>query len=77
MTSFLTVGGVWITRHRLFSGLRFVDPMMMRLNLPLMGAAFVPFPTKILAEVLHQPEHTAKTAVVLYGGTVLGIELIL
>jgi uncharacterized membrane protein len=78
VTSFLTVGGVWVAHHRLFGGLQFVDSMMMRINLVLlMLTAFLPFPTGILAEALRAPEETAATAVVVYGVTVLVIELVL
>jgi uncharacterized membrane protein len=78
VTSFLTIGGVWIAHHRLFSRLRGIDSNMLALNLLLlMVTAFLPFPTGILAEALRAPEHTAEIAVVLYGGTVLAIELIL
>jgi uncharacterized membrane protein len=78
VTSFLTVGGVWIAHHRACRGLRFFDPAMMRLNLLLlMTTAFLPFPTGILAEALRAPEHTAETAVLLYGATVLVIEVVL
>jgi uncharacterized membrane protein len=78
VTSFLTIGGVWIAHHRLYSRLRFIDTTIVRLNLLLlMITAFLPFPTAILAEALRAPEHTAETAVVLYGSTVLAIELVL
>lgn len=78
VTSFLTIGGVWIAHHRLFSPLRYIDARMLALNLLLlMVTAFLPFPTGILAEALRAPEQTAQTAVVLYGATVLAIELIL
>jgi uncharacterized membrane protein len=78
VTSFLTVGGVWIAHHRACRGVRFFDSMMMRLNLLLlMTTAFLPFPTGILAEALRAPEHTAETAVFLYGATVLVIEVVL
>jgi uncharacterized membrane protein len=41
---------VWIARHNLFSRLRFIDPTLLRLNLLLlMTAAFLPFPTSVLA----------------------------
>ena len=33
VTSFLTVGGVWLAHHDLFTRLRFVDPVLMRLNI--------------------------------------------
>jgi uncharacterized membrane protein len=78
VTSFLTIGGVWIAHHRLFSQLRYIDANMLAINLLLlMVTAFLPFPTGILAEALRAPEHTAQIAVVLYGMTVLAIELIL
>jgi len=78
VTSFLTVGGVWIAHHRLFSRLRLIDATMVQLNLLLLlFTAFLPFPTAILAEALRAPEHTAEIAVVFYGSTVLVIELVL
>jgi uncharacterized membrane protein len=78
VTSFLTVGGVWIGHHQACGGLRFFNSTLMRLNLLLlMTTAFLPFPTGILAEALRAPEHTAETAVFLYGATVLVIEVVL
>jgi uncharacterized membrane protein len=78
VTSFLTIGGVWIAHHRLFSRLRVIDATMVELNLLLLLiTAFLPFSTAVLAEALRAPEHTAEIAVVLYGGTVLVIELVL
>ena len=54
VTSFLTVGSVWIAHHDLFTRLRFIDPVMLRLNLLLlMAAAFLPFPTAVLAQSFH------------------------
>src|SRR5262249_46940461 len=54
VTSFLTVGSVWIAHHSLFTYLRYVDPVLLRLNLLLlMAAAFLPFPTGVLAQALH------------------------
>jgi uncharacterized membrane protein len=78
VTSFLTIGGVWIAHHRLFSRLRRIDATLVELNLLLLlFTAFLPFPTAILAEALRAAEHTAEIAVVLYGATVLVIELVL
>ncbi len=77
-TSFLTIGGVWITHHTIYSALRYVDAVMMRINLLLlMVTAFLPFPTSILAEALRAPPDAAQTAIVLYGATALVIELLL
>jgi uncharacterized membrane protein len=69
---------VWIAHHRLFSRLRVIDATMVQLNLLLLLiTAFLPFSTAVLAEALRAPEHTAEIAVVLYGATVLVIELML
>jgi TMEM175 potassium channel family protein len=78
VTSFLTVGGVWVAHHRLFERARSLDSMLMRINLLLLlVTAFLPFPTKILAEALRAPNEPAQTAVILYGATVLTLEVIL
>ena len=78
VTSFLTVGSVWIAHHSLFSRLRFVDPTLLRLNLLLlMTAAFLPFPTTVLAQALHHGGTAERTAVVFYGAAALVIEMLL
>jgi len=78
VTSFLTVGSVWIAHHSLFSRLRFIDPVLLRLNLLLlMTAAFLPFPTSVLAQALHHGGTAERTAVVFYGAAALLIEVLL
>jgi uncharacterized membrane protein len=78
VTSFLTVGGVWLAHHRLFSHLRFIDPHLMRLNiLLLMLAAFLPFPTGLLAEAFDASREAERAAVVVYGVTAGLIEMIM
>ncbi len=79
VTSFLTIGSVWIAHHNLFTRLRFADAMLLRLNLVLlMLTAFLPFPTGILAQALRNPsEEAAQTAVVFYGLTALAMEVLL
>jgi len=78
VTSFLTVGSVWIAHHNLFSRLRFIDPTLLRLNLLLlMTAAFLPFPTSVLAQALHHSGTAERTAVVFYGAVALAIEIVL
>jgi len=78
VTSFLTVGSVWIAHHSLFGRLRFIDPVLLRLNLLLlMTAAFLPFPTSVLAQALHHGGTAERTAVVFYGAAALLIELLL
>jgi uncharacterized membrane protein len=78
VTSFLTVGGVWLAHHRLFSHLRYIDPHLMRLNiLLLMVAAFLPFPTGLLAEAFDASREAERAAVVVYGLTAGLIEVLL
>jgi TMEM175 potassium channel family protein len=78
ITSFLTVGSVWIAHHALFVRLRYVDPVLLRLNLVLlMVAAFLPFPTGVLAEALDASRESERVAVAFYGATALVIDLLL
>src|SRR5436190_6980181 len=78
VTSFLTVGSVWIAHHGLFHRLRYIDPTLLRMNLVLLlAAAFLPFPTAVFAESFHASESALRTAVVFYGATALAIELLL
>jgi uncharacterized membrane protein len=77
VTSFLTVGSLWIAHHALFVRLRYVDPVLLRINLLLlMVVAFLPFPTGVLAQAMHASDEAERTAVVFYGGTALLIELL-
>jgi uncharacterized membrane protein len=78
VTSFLTVGGVWLAHHRLFTHLRYIDPHLMRLNIVLlMLAAFLPFPTGLLAEAFDASREAERAAVVVYGVTAGLIELVM
>jgi uncharacterized membrane protein len=78
VTSFLTVGSVWIAHHTLFTYLRSVDAVLLRLNLLLlMAAAFLPFPTAVLAQALQKSDEAERTAIVFYGATAIVIELLL
>ena len=77
VTSFLTVGGVWLAHHGLFSRLQAVDPVLMRLNLLLlMAVSFLPFPTGLMAGALRGPESAERAAVVVYGATSVLIEVL-
>jgi uncharacterized membrane protein len=67
VTSFLTVGSVWIAHHNLFTRLKYVDAALLRINmLLLMAAAFLPFPTGVLAEALNA-SNTAERAAIAFG----------
>ncbi len=75
ITSFLTIGVIWIEHSTVTSVLRSADATLYRINLVvLLVAAFLPFPTKIAGEFLgeRQPE---QVAVVFYGLTLLALDL--
>ena len=77
VTSFVTIGGIWAAHHGIFRRLRYANQRLMVLNLLLlMAVAFLPFPTKLMAEAFHD-EGAARTAVLFYGGTLLLISLLL
>jgi uncharacterized membrane protein len=78
VTSFLTVGSVWIAHHSLFTHLRYVDPVLLRINLVLLlVAAFLPFPTAVMAQAFDASDTAERVAIVFYGGTALVIEVLL
>ena len=75
-TSFLTIGGIWLVHHAIFRRLRFADSTVTRLNLLLlMAVAFLPFPTKLVAEAIDSTS-AERTAVLFYGATLLVISLL-
>jgi uncharacterized membrane protein len=78
VTSFLTIGGVWLAHHALFSRINAIDPVLMRLNiLLLMAVSFLPFPTGLMAEALTESDRAERAAVVLYGATAGVIEILM
>jgi uncharacterized membrane protein len=76
-TSFLTVGGLWFVHHAIFRHLRFADLTVNRLNLLLlMAIAFLPFPTKLVAEAISS-NNAERPAVIFYGATLLVISILI
>lgn len=76
-TSFITIGGIWAAHHGIFRRLAYANQRLMVINLLLlMAVSFLPFPTKLMAEAIHD-EGAARTAVMFYGGTLLVISLLL
>ena len=76
-TSFLTIGGIWVVHHGVFRRLRFANRRVMLINLLLlMAVAFLPFPTKLMAEAIHEPDAT-RTAVLFYGLTLFATSILL
>ncbi|HEX6587225.1 MAG TPA: TMEM175 family protein [Solirubrobacterales bacterium] len=69
-TSFITIGGLWLAHHGIFRRLASADGTVMRLNiLLLMLVAFLPFPTKLIAEAIDLT--TAERAAAIFYGLVL------
>ena len=55
VTSFLTIGGIWLGYHAIFRRLQYANNAVMRVNLVLlMGVSFLPFPTRLMAEAIAQ-----------------------
>lgn len=68
VTSFATIGVMWINHHRMFTHIKRADTTLLSLNLLLLLLiAFVPFPTLLIAEYVLVPgQHLAA---LLYSGT--------
>jgi uncharacterized membrane protein len=68
LTSFLTIGVMWINHHHVFTLITRSDRTLLFVNtLLLMMIAFVPFPTAVLAQFIERDG--AREAAVLYGST--------
>jgi uncharacterized membrane protein len=66
--SFLQIGIMWANHHALFRLIDRVDQLLLLFNLVLLGCvSFLPLPTRLVAE--HTNGADARTAVLLYGGT--------
>jgi TMEM175 potassium channel family protein len=75
-TSFLTVGGIWMVHHGIFRRLQYANRRVMQVNLVLlMAAAFLPFPTKLVAEAIRDTS-AERAAVIFYGTSLLVISLL-
>lgn len=68
VTSFATIGVMWINHHRMFSHIKRVDSTLMALNLLLLLIiVFVPYPTALVAQYLFMPDH--RVGALLFNGT--------
>ena len=78
VTSFLTIGGAWLVHTGLTDQLARADPLFLRLNLlVLLVVVFLPFPTRLVAEALHDSTVTGERVyVTMYGLTLLAIRLL-
>jgi len=77
VTSFLTVGVIWLQHSAITGALRTADSTLYRLNLlVLLLASFLPFPTKLVSEFIRDKE-PERVAVVFYGLTLLALDIAL
>ena len=76
VVSFLTIGAAWLVHTALTGRLARSDPIFLELNLlVLLVVAFLPFPTRLVTDALHNagPE---RVAVTVYGLTLLAMRLL-
>ncbi len=74
--SFLTIGAAWLAHTGLTDRLAKVDPLFLRLNLLLLlPVAFLPFPTRLVAEALNNTSGE-QVFVTMFGLTLLVIRVL-
>jgi len=72
LTSFVTIGVMWVNHHRVFNLIKRTDQAILAFNLLLMlGVSFLPFPTLVVARHIQTPD--AATAAMFFNGTFIGI----
>jgi uncharacterized membrane protein len=70
VTSFLTIGIIWVNHHRMFKLIERTTHSFLMINIVfLMVVAFVPFPTAVVARNFHMPD--ARAATFLYGSAMV------
>jgi uncharacterized membrane protein len=74
VVSFLTIGGAWLVHTTLTDRLARSDPIFLQINLlVLLVVAFLPFPTRLVADALQNGVGAERVAVTIYGLTLLAI----
>ena len=72
VTSFVTIGIIWINHHHTVSLLGRTDRTMMFINnLLLLTVAYLPFPTRLVGEFLRNGGSGEETAALAYAGTLV------
>lgn len=75
--SFMTIGAAWLGHSSITDRLVRADPLLLRINLLLLFVvAFLPFPTKLIAEALGD-RNDERVFVTMYGLTLLTMRLLL
>ena len=76
VVSFLTIGAAWLVHTALTDRLARSDPVFLQINLlVLLVVAFLPFPTRLVTDALHQVA-AERVAVTVYGLTLLAIRIL-
>ena len=74
VVSFVVIGIMWVNHHAIFEQIRTVDRGLLFVNLMLLlGIAFLPFPTALLAEYLREGGANATTAAVVYSASMVAV----
>ena len=74
LTSFTTIGVMWVNHHRVFNLIRRTDQGILAFNLLLMlGVSFLPFPTLVVAR--HIGTADGRAAAMFFNGTFTGIAI--
>jgi uncharacterized membrane protein len=75
VTSFLTIGAVWMAHSAVTGALRAADGVLYRLNLIVMlVASFLPFPTRLIGEFIDNPD-AERVAAAFYGIALLALSI--
>lgn len=75
VTSFLTIGIIWINHHYCVQTIARADRTLLFLNLLLLlTVGFLPFPTKLVAQYLQQPGE--QTAAYAYAATFIAMSIV-
>ncbi len=73
-TSFFSIGVMWVNHHAIFRKLARADHTLLFLNtLLLLVVAFVPFPTRLVAEYLREGGGAERAAAIFYGSTAIAL----
>jgi uncharacterized membrane protein len=76
VVTFLIIGIIWVNHHTLFERIARVDRQLLFLNLLLLlGVAFLPFPTALLADYVDEGAANSHVAAAVYGATMTVIGL--
>jgi len=72
--SFVTIGIMWVSHHSMFERIGFVDRKLLFINLLLlMGIAFLPFPTELVATYVREGGSNSHIAAAVYSLTLVAI----